>query len=247
MKNNKKLVVLAGAAALGLVAATGVTSGFAWFAVNSEVSAASLNVSAKSNAVYLLINDKNDFTGAPADLKDITLDDPTSTAVYPVAYTLSEISDTKGTVAANNWYTATIDDRTKATGTYTSISPVTTEWDSDYFVHYEVYLRLTTGSKAVTNGTLTVTPSFTSADQSVKIALVKDSADAFDILAQSASAATTNKPAELLKKSYSAFAIDDTTPVKFDMYVYIDGTTSTVFSNTTAKLSGEISLAFALA
>jgi len=246
MKNNKKLVVIAGAAVLGLVAATGVTSGFAWFAVNSEVSAASLNVSAKSNAVYLLINDENDFTGAPADLKDITLDDPTSTAVYPVAYTLSEISDSKGTVVANNWYTATINDRTQATGTYTYISTVT-NWDSDYFVHYEVYLRLTAGSKPVTNGTLTVTPSFTKADQSVKIALVKDSASAFDILAQSASAATSNKPAELLEKSYSDFAIDDVTPVKFDMYVYIDGTTSTVFSNSTATLSGEISLAFALA
>ena len=35
MKNNKKLVVLAGAAALGLVAATGITSGFAWFATNN--------------------------------------------------------------------------------------------------------------------------------------------------------------------------------------------------------------------
>ena len=55
MKNNKKFILAAGAAALGLVAATGATSGFAWFTTNRRVSAALSSVDVGSNAASLVI------------------------------------------------------------------------------------------------------------------------------------------------------------------------------------------------
>lgn len=51
----KKVVLALGTAALGVVAATGVTSGFAWFAVNETVAVTGLQVRGVSDQPYLLI------------------------------------------------------------------------------------------------------------------------------------------------------------------------------------------------
>ncbi|MBQ2053298.1 MAG: hypothetical protein II494_06475, partial [Bacilli bacterium] len=90
MKNNKKLVVLAGAAALGLVAATGVTSGFAWFAVNSQVTATGLTVNAKSNAAYLLINNSASAVANQRTVAATPLAAGGDT-VYPVSKAAAEV------------------------------------------------------------------------------------------------------------------------------------------------------------
>ena len=182
MKNNKKLVVLAGAAALGLVAATGVTSGFAWFAVNSQVTATSLTIKAKSNGAYLLIDTTDNAAanakGTSALTKDVA---PVNVPeVYPCAYTTTAINwdgpdgvadnTDDVTISANSWYTGTIDDKTQATGDWTSLKSVTLG-ESDYFASYNFYLTLATGSEDY-SGAIGVKATFNLSEPAAKAVVV---------------------------------------------------------------------------
>ena len=245
MKNNKKLVVLAGAAALGLVAATGVTSGFAWFAVNASVSATSLNVTAKTNASYLLIN-----TSASTEGGDTTkaAADPANTAVYPVAYTTQVINwngqdgledtDDDVTIPANKWYTATVTTRDNATGTYSSLQQVDVG-ASNYFVHYDFYLYLATGSDATLTEDLTVTADFTGDHSSVKAAVTSGDKNYY-ILASGAASHTFSDMTFKIPSQTSDY-------VRIQVELFIDGTDTNVKSTTDiATLVGEINLTFSI-
>ena len=255
MKNNKKLVVLAGAAALGLVAATGVTSGFAWFAVNSTVSATSLNVSAKSNASYLLIGTADNATNKTGSDTTIAGVDPANTTVYPVAYTgagtvhwdgpdgIASNSDDVN-VAANSWYTATVNNPDFATPDeegastahvkYTNLAEVT-NYNASYFVTYNFWLTLGTGSEAVTRD-ITMTADFAGDHASVKAAVVFDGATTPAILA-TGSASTTFEDVALAANTSHTVVI----------HMYIDGTQTAVKSATDiSTLIGEVSFTFAI-
>ncbi len=114
MKNNKKLVVLAGAAALGLVAATGVTSGFAWFATNNSVAATGMEVTAKSNAVFLEIKGAADSEFSATGTSNVDAD------LYPVHHEtwddVADIEDFDLVTAStyDNWYYQFSDDASDA-------------------------------------------------------------------------------------------------------------------------------------
>ncbi|MBQ1879665.1 MAG: hypothetical protein II158_04805, partial [Bacilli bacterium] len=179
MKNNKKLVVLAGAAALGLVAATGVTSGFAWFAVNNSVYATSLDVSAKTNASYLMINTTASTTGGDTTKAG---KDPANTQVFPVSKATAEISWDHNTpdvttddkvISSGEWYTATVENRDNGLSAYTSLEKVSVG-AANYFVHYDFYLYLAEYSEASISKKLTATANFGSSDASVKAAVTID-------------------------------------------------------------------------
>lgn len=248
MKNNKKLVVLAGAAALGLVAATGVTSGFAWFAVNSTVSATSLNVSAKSNASYLLIGTADNATTKTGSDTTIAGIDPANTIVYPVALNNTGSAITRAgsedSIDNGHWYTATVNNPDYATPDeegaaaadvkYTSLTEVT-NYDSKYFVSYHFWLTLGTGSEAVTK-TITMTADFTGDHASVKAAVIFDSA-ATPVILSKDSASTT----------FANVALAANTSHTVDIHMYIDGTQTAVKSATDiASLVGEVSFTFAI-
>ncbi len=81
MKNNKKIILAAGAAALGLVAATGATSGFAWFTTNRTVTATLNSVTVGSNAASLIISNnvnlQHEDEGDNKAGNNVTIDAPT--------------------------------------------------------------------------------------------------------------------------------------------------------------------------
>ena len=243
MKNNKKLVVIAGAAALGLVAATGVTSGFAWFAVNTTVSASSLDVSAKANASYLLINTAAEKKATPATT--IAGVDPTSTSVYPVSKAATTITHGSVTINSGEWYTATVNKRDAATPgengvEYTSVTKINMGND-DYFVHYDFYLYLADGSTDLTNQDLTVTVNFNNAHASVKMAVTIDESNYY-VLESGSLSHTFNGVALKVPSATTDY-------VHFEAEIFIDGTNSDVKSATNiSTLAGSgIGLTFATA
>ena len=261
MKNNKKLVVLAGAAALGLVAATGVTSGFAWFAVNNSVSATSLNVSAKSNAAYLLIGTSDNSSTKTGSADTIPGIDPGSTTVYPAAFndTGAKIEWKTASVAANKFYTATVNNRNEANPNddgveYTSLSEVFLS-NADYFVHYTFWLTLGEGSKNY-SGTLDITMAKDNNGGAPK----KADHDAVSAAVYFDSAAITNfnttpdtpLPVILedgsLTHQYSGVALTAATAKKVDIFMFIDGTNTDVKSATDlSTLIGDVDFTFAIA
>ena len=251
MKNNKKLVVLAGAAALGLVAATGVTSGFAWFAVNTSVSATSLNVKAKTNASYLLINNTDAVAGTP--VTTITGIDPANatTGVAPVAKAATEFTVTDNglnvTVHQGDWYTATIEERDSETGTYTNVISDIVVGNDSYFVGYDFYLYLASGSEAqLTNETLTVTADFGSSHASVKAVVSVDGGSSWsDIVYNADNHKSVSFSNQTLKVPAASPASSDFLNVKVELF--IDGTVTGVKSTATiSDLAGEIGLTFAI-
>ena len=248
MKNNKKLVVLAGAAALGLVAATGVTSGFAWFAVNSTVTATSLTVQAKSNAAYLKINNVADTTNGATTISAAAAN-PSDT-VYPVSKAASQISWNSITIDEGDWYTATVNKRDAAVPNaqagveYTSLEEVTYGTD-DYFVHYDFYLYLDTGSKDLTGQTIRVTASImdnqtpTPAASTVVKAGVKPTGGNVSVLGNG----------DYADFSGLALKVPSQTSdyLHFEIELFIEGTAASVMSATSlADLAGTASFTFAL-
>lgn len=243
MKNNKKLVVLAGAAALGLVAATGVTSGFAWFAVNNTVNATSLTVKAKSNASYLLIGTTDNATVKTGSDIAVVANAGTAPEVYPAAFTTTEMNETIGgnsvTVRANKWYTGTISQRTTATGTWTSLKEIEESSGSQlkntsYFAEYDFYLTLGAGSENYTN-TIGVKATFgDDTDAAVKAAVLFGNAGQQILDSGNAT------------HDYATQSLTATTSIKVEVYLFIDGTSAHVYSDYTSPITGDIDLEFKL-
>ncbi len=249
MKNNKKLVVLAGAAALGLVAATGVTSGFAWFAVNNQVTATSLTIKAKSNGAYLLIDTTDNAAANAKGTSALTKDVQPAQApeVYPCAYTTAAITWDKGTqdtsddytVQANNWYTGTINNKEHATiventtDAWTSLTTITLG-QANYFAKYDFYLTLATGSEDY-SGTMGIAATFnTGSDAAVKAAVVFGSQD------QVILDGTTGT------HDYATQSLTSTTSIHVAIYLYIDGTSTNVYTDYASPITGDVDFAFRL-
>ena len=123
MKNNKKFILAAGAAALGLVAATGVTSGFAWFtAANTvEVNGLNMKAAAEEGIVIATTSKKTaktwstivgaDFTGGSEGFI------PTSTADLSTWYhNVSSTSTTYEGAAGIETFTLSGNDNTEIEG-----------------------------------------------------------------------------------------------------------------------------------
>ncbi|MBP5092409.1 MAG: hypothetical protein J6328_07680 [Bacilli bacterium] len=250
MKNNKKFVVLAGAAALGLVAATGVTSGFAWFAVNNQVTATSLTVGARSNASYLLSNTRDNASDKTGSDTTIAATTAANTSVKPVSYATDDVTWDKNNtpentnddvkVDADNWFTATVDSRNAATPgagvNYTSLIDVDAH-DTNYFVAYTLYLTLATGSEALTED-LTITADFGTSHASV---------DAAGYLYEGNFSSTTSETHSFRSGAWTIddVALTESTSVKVTFELYIDGTNANVKSATNiATLIGSIDFTF---
>jgi len=104
MAKNKRKVVLIGTSALSLVAATGVTSVFAWFAANNEVNANGMSISAVSNAPYLEIKGSEDENWGTTGTNDIDEE------LKPIAHETWSHNVSSVTNFTNNWYYRYSDD-----------------------------------------------------------------------------------------------------------------------------------------
>lgn len=237
MKKFKKLIP-----ALCMLLVSAVMLGsttFAWFSMNTTVTANGMQIEAKSNATYLLIS--KDQTVATDKTKAETTDtlafaDPVTTKVYPAKFSATEqkLSETV-TVPANGWYTANNGNSDNATDDVKNYKLVNDGNFTSYVKTYTMYLTLS-----------------------------KDSEDWVKYLKISTTAGATNKAAAIVIKATNGTnsvyfdggngyvdctttALTHSSVIKVEAYVYIDGTNNQVYSsNTIADLKGDFSIQFDL-
>ncbi len=226
------------------------TSTYAWFSMNTQVTANNMQVKAKSNATYLLIGDdsakaadsaKTDAAGTDltnSHAAKLTTTDNTELKCYPTAYYAAEGTLNGHTTAAGKWYTTSSDKHDTAVSGSAAIKEVT-EGDKDYMLTYKMYLTLTNDSENYT-GKLKVTPAFTNNDAAVKAMVVIGTEK--HIVDSTNTAFTTTGDVTLTA----------TTAVEVTVYVYVDGNSTNVNSNfinaaeTKDKLAGDLSVQFDL-
>ncbi|MBO4693345.1 MAG: hypothetical protein J5659_02985 [Clostridia bacterium] len=199
------------------------TSTYAWFSMNTTVTANSIQITAKSNARYLLINN----TGTAASGADsLTL--TTDATVYPASYehaglTLHEGETNELVVPANGWYTANNRNSNNATNSVFNESSVV-EGDANYMATDTMYLTLSADSEAWANY--------------VQVVVAKSSGDA---AAKTVLKVTNNGTTSYIDAGVGGtFYIDCTTDnltsarcITVVAYTYIDGDSTNVYSDFT--------------
>ena len=248
-----------------LAAALLGTSTFAWFSMNTQVTATGMQVTAKSDNTYLLISGTNStattIQGEGAITATLTVDD-TAAKVLPCAPALNDtevgylttagktvggeaittagvkVENDETAAAVTNWYTATAAASNAADmkgGTARQLSTFT-----GYVIEKIVYLTVAKGANPAHN--LTVTPTITQkgsgSDISAAKVLVTTSDGGFAILSNE-----KNETKVDIKGSNTA--LTDKTVLTVKIYIYYDGNDTNVYTNNAAKLTGaNISLAF---
>lgn len=248
MKKFKKVVpalcaLLVSAVMLG-------SSTYAWFSMNTKVTATGMSVTAQSNSTYLVISKTNTLgTDISAAL---TVDNAvggiggTKTSVYPSAKAEKDITGTE--IKAGDWYYAASKDRNDAgaigdgalgTNTLTA-TKIGTTLTTDYQVTYTFYIGLSGESKAMDNATIKV--------------------DAADATAGNSSAALSKGlSAEVKIGEKNAVTLKDgttnanvtgvnlsTTAITVTVMVYIDGNNANVTSAATDLSKLALNLAFSI-
>ena len=246
------------------------TSTYAWFSMNTTVSATGLEVTAKSNSTYLLIDNIDNATNkaTSADTKVVAFvsggtnaettagagDENTDKIVYPTYYAdaagnMPGTADgtTNMAVAAEHWYTANnrnsnnAKDATKNKVDLGTLASPTVGVDLDnYMVTYKSWLTLSTDSEPYT-GVIKLTSTIASGDAATSVVVVLNDGTTTETLKlTNGTQATTT----------NNFSLTSTSSVAVTYYVYIDGTSTNVNSdyvNTPNTLTGNLSVQFDLA
>ncbi|MDD7507035.1 MAG: hypothetical protein PUK12_06120 [Clostridiales bacterium] len=261
----KKLIP---AICMTLIAAVMLASStFAWFSMNTQVTATGMQVVAKSDNTYLLISSTNSMADQiqteNVRTTALTVSDADA-KVYPCApvtsdtevgylttsgikvgggnITVEGVKVTNATTAAavTNWYTANAASSSASTinaGTARQLTDFT-----GYVIQKTVYLTVAKGANAANN--LKVTPTI-----ELKSGNSEKTVDAVRVLIT-----TSDDGFKILKKDSGAVGIEgsntnltDSTVLTVKIYIYIDGNDSTVFTNNAVKLDmATISLLFSV-
>ncbi|MBQ9468202.1 MAG: hypothetical protein IJU52_04260 [Clostridia bacterium] len=231
--------------------------------MNTQVTATGLQVTAKSNSTYLLIDNIDNATdkSTSADTKAAAFvsggtnaetsvgagDGNTDKIVYPTYYaaangTMPGTADgtTNLSVTAGHWYTANNRNSDNANNATKNVRDLGTSAPVNYVVTYNAWLTLSQDSEAYT-GKIKLTSSVASGDAGTSVVIVLNDGTTTETLklTNGTQATTTNN-----------FSITATSSVAVTFYVYIDGTTTNVNSdyvNTPNTLTGNLSVQFDLA
>lgn len=253
MKKFRKLVP---AFAMLLVSATVLASTtFAWFSMNNKVTATGMEVTAKANTQYLVIaKTAEEITGKTATGDTLAQDKMEvsggikgdTTKVYPVSKN-GATALTVGTtnIAANAWYTANSNKYDVSGGSdagkLTNAKTVTLA-AGDYFRCFEFYIGLTQDSTADFNGDTAA-----SEDKKLKItaSAVTELTAGNVTSAVKAAVKVGDATQEVLLSpegtiEIPSFVLKKDTPVKVQIYLYIDGTDANVKDSNATKLAGKM-------
>lgn len=250
-----------------IAAALFATSTFAWFSMNTQVTATGMQVVAKSDNTFLLISETNStaptIQGEGKTTVALTVSDPEA-KLYPSAPVLSDgevaylatgsdhktvagadittagvkVTSEATAKAVTNWYTATAKTSGAATIDENTVKQLTNF--TGYVIVKTVYLTVAAGANPANN--LTVTPTFTQkvggSDISAAKVIVTTSDGGFAVL----SSGNNGSPVDI-KGSNTNLTSETVLTVK--IYIYYDGNDTNVYTNNAAKLTGAtIDLAF---
>lgn len=248
MKKLKKLIpafcmLLVSVAMLG-------TSTFAWFSMNKAVSATGMQITAKSDSVYLLIMEgkKTAEEVQTNNSASVKATNPGNTAMLPAAHEAinntdeAEKKETDSTTTYSNWYYQTAaKPNASAAETNAAKTKLTTASFSQYVLEYTYTITLAKGSLA--QGKLTATANITA----------KNTATGGEktIAPVTVLVTTTQKAAEFTTtdmttaKDLYVGQITDEKEIVVKVYIYLDGKNDKVFTNNITNLDGaQIDLTF---
>ena len=212
---------LMAAIAMVVVAAVALSSStYAWFANNNKVTATGMQVTAMSNQSFLLISSTN------TTATDIQTENKTTTALtvsdaeaklFPAAHTtISKTSD----AVVGNWYTGFSADPAEVTMDE-STKTILTDY-AGYVIHKQVWITVAKNSTPVEN---------------LKVKATIGNKNTGDITQAMVLVTSTTAAAEMSSASTSPTTvltdtqISDTTVVPLDIYIYINGNDSAVYTN----------------
>lgn len=253
MKKFKKLIpalcmLLVSAVMLG-------TTTFAWFSMNDKANVSGMQITAKTNDTYLLISDTKttapEIQANPGTSVDFGM--TAATKLYPSAPVMSEteinyftgvakpvkITDKTTAETATNWYTAQAAAAGSSAIDTATAKQLTTSNFSEYVLAKTVYLTVAKDVNAANK--LTVTPMFTALDgktiSGVKVLVVVTYEDA-----------ESNKTTKIVTIKSTGTAVNlydnenqhviDSKVVTVSMFLYYDGTDTSVFTNNAANIGG---------
>lgn len=257
----KKLIP---AICMTLIAAVMLASStFAWFSMNTQVTATGMQVAAKSDNTYLLISSDKTTAAEIQDQNRTTVDFAVGSSeakVYPCAPAISDaevgylttsgfkvgggnitvegVKVTNATTAAavTNWYTANA-----AASSASAIKADTARQLTDftgYVIKKTVYLTVAKGANGANNLTVTPTITGTGKDLTAAHVIVATSDGGFENLTN------TNNGIKVDIKG-SNTPLTESTVLTVEIYIYIDGNNTNIFTNNIADLNGvTIELAF---
>jgi hypothetical protein len=244
------------------------TATFAWFSMNTQVTATGMQVTAKSDNTYLLINTGENDTAAEiqtANLTTIALTVEDADAdVYPSSPALSaaqaaylsvaeghktvagtdisvagvQVTNAATAEAVTNWYTATA--ATPGSSAMLAGTAKQLTAFTDYVIHKTIYLTLAVGSNNAENLTVTPTIALKAGSGGTDITGVK----VLVVTSDGGFAVLDSDSVETDIKG-SNTELTPTTVLTVDIYIYYDGEEDAVFTNNMANLAAAtINLAF---
>lgn len=230
---------LLAAIAMVLVASIALgSSTYAWFASNSKVTANGMQVTAQSTQAFLLISNTNK-TADTIQTENKTSVELTVTADEAKLMPAAHETITKAAEAAvdqNKWYTGFSADPTKVemnAGTKQTLTAFT-----GYVIHKQVWVTVAKNSTPVKDLSVSATIGNKNTGTITQAKVLVASSDAAAELSSATTAPTT-------KLTGATTTITDSTVVALDIYIYIDGNDSAVFTNNFNSLdTATISLSF---
>ena len=263
MKKSKKLMIAAMAAVTAGVAGAAGTSTFAWFSMNTSVSATGMKLEAKSDNTFLLISSTNNtaaeiqkenvisaslevsdadakvYASAPAltedEVKYLTV---SGKKVGEEAITVAgeKVVDDATANAPTNWYTATAAASDNAAMKKDSARQLVSF--TNYVIKRTAYLTVASGANSANN--LTITPTFSQKKTGTDLAAVK-----MVVTTSDGGFAVVNSSSKKTDIKGNNTALSDKDVLTVNMYLYYDGNESVVYTNNAANLTGaEITVSF---
>lgn len=230
---------LLAAIAMVLVASIALgSSTYAWFASNTKVDATGMQVTAQSTQAFLLIsNEKNTAEEIQTENKTsvmLTVTDEESKLMPAAHETITKAAE--AAVDQNKWYTGFSADPTKVemnAGTKQTLTAFT-----GYVIHKQVWVTVAKNSTPVKDLSVSATIGNKNTGTITQAKVLVASSDAAAELSSATTAPTT-------KLTGATTTITDNTVVALDIYIYIDGNDSAVFTNNFNSLdTATISLSF---
>ena len=233
------------------------TSTYAWFVVNTEVTASNMQVTVRSDTTYLVITSA---ASAPANVDAIGTNDTASLTaknnqVLPVRYNESSAGAIKWEIGRGQAYNngeVTVDNSSQPEYTAISSADVTAE---KYFVKYTFYVGLTsTTALPATNlrvKSMTVTANSTENDADTYLPAVSAVVNYGSTYIDYEDISTIGQEVSSVQRDdFDDYAVLSATVAKdtvyaIDVYVYINGDNSVVKSSNGSKL-GAFKLAITL-
>lgn len=228
-------------AAIAMMLVAGIALGsstYAWFASNTKVDATGMQVTAQSTQAFLLISNEKS-NAAEIQAENNTSVELTVTADEAKLMPAAHEAITKAAEAAvdqNKWYTGFSADPTQVnmnTATKTTLSAF-----DGYVIHKQVWVTVAKNSTPVKDLSVSATIGSVATGTITQAKVLVASSDAAAELSSATTTSTT-------KLTGATTTITDSTVVALDIYIYIDGNDSAVFTNNFNSLdTATISLSF---